>query len=76
MADDTQYEKVWLPRESAQRARNTVAALKRRGISWMTMVSIVRTGIAQLEKEFNDGEPFPVHDGCLPAGRPPKKPPE
>lgn len=72
MADDAKHEKIWLDRVSVQRARNAIITLRRRGISWMTLVSVMQTGISQLEQEFNGGRPFPECDGPLRAGRPPK----
>lgn len=75
MADETKYERVDLPRELLDRARNMVAALRTQA-PWLTLKSVLvepaSNHIAQLERAFNGGEPFPPRECALPPGRPPK----
>ena len=65
--------KVWVSTETVQRARNAVAALRKRGAMFITLASFfddaAQDRIDAYEKAFNGGQPF-GEDEPLNGGRP------
>lgn len=71
---DTQQVTVYLPRELADAARNAVIATTPHSRGYQVFSELVADALqeklARLEKQFNNGQPFPARKVNLRRGRP------
>ena len=71
---DTQQVTVYLPRQLADAARNAVIATTPHTHGYQMFSDLVTDALKEkfvrLEKQFNNGQPFPERTGNLHRGRP------
>lgn len=71
---DTEQLSVYLPRELAEAARNAVIATTPYARGYQGLSALVADALAEkitrLQKQFNNGEPFPQRAVNLRRGRP------